>query len=218
MNLHELSSLQTSGAHATPVVFVVDDDISVRDSLELLIETAGWRPVAYASAREFLSHPRVLAPACLILDITLPEINGLDLQHLLADRPDLPIIFITAYGNVSITVRAMKAGAVEFLTKPFREEVLLAAIREAIERSDSVMRREAEIQTLRARYASLSCREREVMDLVITGLLNKQIGGRLGISEITVKAHRGRMMHKMKARSIGELINMAGRLQAIRSY
>lgn len=218
MNLHELSPLQTNGAHATPVVFVVDDDISVRDSLELLIETAGWHPVVYASAREFLSHPRVLAPACLILDVTLPEINGLDLQHLLADRPDLPIIFITAYGNVSITVRAMKAGAVEFLTKPFREEVLLAAIREAIERSDSVMHREAEIQTLRARYASLSCRERQVMDLVITGLLNKQIGGRLGISEITVKAHRGRMMHKMKARSIGEIINMAGRLQAIRSY
>jgi FixJ family two-component response regulator len=218
MNLHELSSLQANGAHATPVVFVVDDDISVRDSLELLIETAGWRPIVYASAREFLSHPRVLAPGCLILDVTLPEINGLDLQRLLANRPDLPIIFITAYGNVSETVRAMKAGAVEFLTKPFREEVLLEAIREAIERSDSVMRREAEIQTLRARYASLSCREREVMDLVITGLLNKQIGGRLGISEITVKAHRGRMMHKMKARSIGELINMAGRLQAIRSY
>jgi FixJ family two-component response regulator len=212
MHLNELSAIQANGSFATPVVFVVDDDISVRDSLELLIENAGWRAAVYASAREFLSHPRVLGPACLILDVTLPEISGLDLQRLLADRPDVPIIFITAYGNVSTTVRAMKAGAVEFLTKPFREEVLLEAVREAIQHSRSVIQSEAEKQTLRARHASLSCREREVLDLVITGLLNKQIGGRLGISEITVKAHRGRMMRKMRAHSIGDLINMANRI------
>jgi FixJ family two-component response regulator len=217
MHLNEILSPQVNSVCAPPVVFVVDDDISVRESLELLIENAGWHPVVFASAREFLSHPRILAPACLILDVTLPEINGLDLQRLLADRRDLPIIFITAYGNISMTVRAMKAGAVEFLTKPFREETLLEAIREAIDRSHAFMRREAEIQTLRTRHASLSCRERQVMELVITGLLNKQIGGRLGISEITVKAHRGKMMHKMQAHSIGDLINMAGRLQSVLS-
>jgi FixJ family two-component response regulator len=214
MNLHEVSSPQAVAPQATPVVFVVDDDISVRDSLELLIENAGWHPIVYASSRDFLAHPRIAAPTCLILDVTLPEINGLDLQVLLANRPELPIIFITAYGNVSMTVRAMKAGAVEFLTKPFREETLLEAIREAVERSQNIMRKESVIRTLRVRYASLSSREREVMNLVITGLLNKQVGARLGISEITVKAHRGRMMHKMHAHSIGDLINMAVKLQA----
>jgi FixJ family two-component response regulator len=212
MNLNETASLRTTPSPATPTVFVVDDDISIRDSLELLIQCAGWRAVMCGSAEEFLAQPRVFAPSCLILDVTLPQLNGFDLQELLSNRADMPIIFVTAYGNVSMTVRAMKAGAVEFLMKPYREEVLLQAIHDAFARSQAALHRESEIQTLRARCATLSGREREVMDLVVTGLLNKQIGGRLGISEITVKAHRGRMMHKMHARSIGDLINMAAKL------
>ena len=200
-------------AHATPIVFVVDDDVSVRKSLELLIDSAGWRPETFASAQEFLSRPRVLAPSCLVLDVALPDLNGLDLQRRVAvDRIDMPIIFITGYGDVPMSVQAMKAGAVEFLTKPFDDEPLLNAIRHAIERSHSALDDEAEIRTLRDRYASLSPREREVMALVVSGLLNKQVGAELGISEITVKAHRGRMMRKMKAGSLPELVKMASRL------
>lgn len=199
---------------ATPVVFVVDDDVSVRESLEALIRDAGWQPETFASAEEFLSRPRVSGPSCLVLDVGLPDLNGLDLQQrVTADRPDMPIIFITGHGEVPMTVRAMKAGAVEFLTKPFGDDVLLIAIREAIERSKTAVGREAEIQALQDRYASLSHREREVMALVVTGLLNKQVGGELGISEITVKAHRGQVMRKMKARSLVDLVNMAARLQ-----
>jgi FixJ family two-component response regulator len=201
-------------SHATPIVFVVDDDVSVRQSLELLIRCAGWQPETFASAQEFLSRPRVLAPSCLVLDVTLPDLNGLDLQKRVAvDRIDMPIIFITGYGDVPMTVRAMKAGAVEFLTKPVADEVLLSAIRHAIERSHIALRHEAEIQALRDCYASLSRREREVMALVVSGLLNKQVGGELGISEITVKAHRGRVMRKMKADSLADLVNMAARLR-----
>jgi FixJ family two-component response regulator len=200
-------------SHTTQIVFVVDDDISVRESLELLIRNAGWRPEMFESAQEFLSRPRVLVPSCLVLDVTLPDLNGLDLQKRVAvDRTDMPIIFITGYGDVPITVQAMKAGAVEFLTKPFDDDALLSAIRQALERSRIALDHEAEVSGLRDRYASLSRREREVMTLVVRGLLNKQVGFELGISEITVKAHRGKVMQKMNARSFAELVNMAARL------
>ena len=199
--------------HVTPTVFVVDDDASVRKSLELLIDSAGWHSETFASAQEFLHRPRVMAPSCLVLDMSLPDLDGLELQKRVApDRCDMPIIFISGYGDVSTTVRAMKAGAIEFLTKPFRDDVLLDAIRGAIERSVIVLREESERQALRNCCASLTPREREVMALVVSGLLNKQVGGELGISEITVKAHRGQVMRKMKAGSLPALVTMASRL------
>jgi len=198
----------------TPIVFVVDDDVSVRESLELLLRCEGWQPETFASAQEFLDYPRVLIPNCLVLDVSLPGLNGLDLQRIVSgERTDMPIIFITGHGDVPMTVKAMKAGAVEFLTKPFNDDVLLTAIRAALERSRVALRLEAEMRVLRDRYASLSQRERQVMALVVSGLLNKQIGGELGISEITVKAHRGKVMQKMKADSLAELVKMAARLR-----
>jgi FixJ family two-component response regulator len=201
-------------SRVTPVVFVVDDDVSVRESLEALIREAGWQPETFASAEEFLTYPRVPGSSCLVLDVTLPDLDGLDLQQrIAADRTDMPIIFITGHGDVPITVRAMKAGAVEFLTKPFGDDVLLSAIRDAIERSEVALGQEAEIKGLHDRHASLSRREQEVMALVVSGLMNKQVGGELGISEITVKAHRGRVMQKMKARSLAGLVIMAARLR-----
>src|ERR1700692_1023012 len=204
---HELRSPMS---HVAPIVFVVDDDISVRESLESLIRCAGWQPETFASAQEFLSRPRVLAPSCLVLDVTLPDLNGLDLQKRVAvDRIDMPIIFITGYGDVPMTVQAMKAGAVEFLTKPFSDDVLLRAIRAALDRSRAALGHEAEMRVLRDRYESLSQRERQVMALVVSGLLNKQVGGELGISEITVKAHRGKVTRKMKAGSLAKLVNIA---------
>ena len=200
-------------SHTTPIVFVVDDDISVRESLEALVRCAGWQPETFASAQEFLSRPRVLVPSCLVLDVTLPGLDGLDLQKRIAgDRIDMPIIFITGYGDVPMTVRAMKAGVVEFLMKPFSDDVLLNAIRHAIERSRIAFSHETERQTLQDRYASLSARERQVMALVVTGQLNKQVGFKLGISEITVKAHRGRVMEKMQAKSLADLVNISARL------
>jgi FixJ family two-component response regulator len=201
-------------SQATPIVFVVDDDISVRESLELLIRSEGWQPETFASAPEFLIRPRSLAPSCLVLDYSLPGLNGLELQkRVAAVRTEMPIIFITGHRNVPMTVQAMKAGAVEFLTKPFSDEVLVAAIRNALERSRTALSLEAEMRVLRDRYASLSQRERQVMELVVSGRLNKQAGGDLGISEITVKAHRGRVMQKMKADSLADLVKMAERLR-----
>lgn len=205
-------------SHPRPVVFVVDDDISVRESLELLIRSEGWQPHTFASAQEFLACPRPLAPSCLVLDVSLPGLNGLDLQKRIAkERSDMPIIFITGYGDVPKTVQAMKAGAVEFLTKPFSSDTLLNAIRQALERSRAVLSHQAEMHVLRGHYASLTRREREVMGLVVSGLLNKQVGGELGISEVTVKAHRGQVMQKMKAGSLADLVKMADRLGITRA-
>jgi FixJ family two-component response regulator len=195
-----------------PVVFVVDDDISVRESLEQLIRTVGWQPETFASAEEFLVRPRMDVPSCVVLDVALPELSGLDLQKRIVDRADMPIIFITAYGEVPTTVEAMKAGAVEFLTKPFGDEVLLNAIRQAIERSQAARAHETELCALRDRYASLTPRERETMALVVSGLLNKQIASDLGISEITVKAHRGHVMRKMRVDSLADLVRVAAAL------
>jgi FixJ family two-component response regulator len=195
-----------------PIVFVVDADAPVRESLELLIARSGWQPKAFASANAFLAEPRVRSPCCMVLDVSLPGLSGLHLQKLVADRTDMPIIFLTGSGDVAMTVQAMKAGAVEFLTKPFRSDVLVGAIREALERSRQALAREAAMRSLRESYASLSRREREVMALVVFGLLNKQVGGELGISEITVKAHRGQMMRKMQADSLAALVRMATRL------
>ena len=194
------------------LVFVVDDDVSVRESLELLIRAAGWQPETFASAEEFLARPRMDCPSCLVLDVTLPDLSGLDLQKRIVDRADMPIIFITGYGDVPTTVEAMKAGAVEFLTKPFRDEVLLSAVRHAIERSQASLAHEMELRALRDCYASLTPRERETMALVVSGLLNKQVAAQLGISEITVKAHRGRVMRKMRVDSLADLVRVAAAL------
>jgi FixJ family two-component response regulator len=211
------ASLMSSARHMAapptkPVVFVVDDDISVRESLAALIASAGWQPEVFASAEAFLAAPRQRSPSCLVLDVSLPDLNGLEVQTRIADRTDLPIVFITGHGDIPMTVRAMKAGAIEFLTKPYGPEVVLSAIQAAIARSRAALDEEAELHALRNRYDSLTLRERQVMALVVRGLLNKQVGGELGISEITVKAHRGRMMVKMKAKSLAELVNMAARL------
>ncbi|RQS57031.1 DNA-binding response regulator [Burkholderia sp. Bp8963] len=206
---------ELSSSQATPVVFVVDDDVSVREAIEAMTRFAGLKAETYACAQDFLGRPRVMVPNCLVLDVSLPDLSGLDLQNLIAtERTDMPIIFITGNSDVPTTVRAMKAGAVEFLVKPFDDQVLLDAIRHAIERSRAALREEAGMQSIRDRYASLSRREREVMALVVTGLLNKRVGAELGISEITVKVHRRQVMRKMSARSLAELIGMAWKLDS----
>ena len=192
-----------------PIVFVVDDDITVRESLKGLIEASGWQAETFASAKEFLARPRPQMPSCLVLDVFLPDFSGLDLQKRVAgDRPDMPVIFITGCGDVSMSVQAMKAGAIEFLTKPFRKDVLMDAVRQALERSRRALELYAYRKALHESYRLLTAREREVMVLVVSGLLNKQVGGELGISEITVKAHRGQVMRKMKADSLPALVNM----------
>ena len=198
---------------AEPIVFAVDGDVSARESLELLIDSTGWQFESFASGREFLSRPRALATSCLVLAVSLPDISGLDLQKIVAERIEMSVVFVTDYVDVRTTVRAMKAGAVDFLTKPYHNEVLLSAILRAVERSHVVLDHETEIQPLRDRYASLSRREREVMALVVSGRLNKEVGGELGISEITVQAHRGSVMRKMRADSLAGLVRMAGRLR-----
>jgi FixJ family two-component response regulator len=201
-----------------PIVFVVDDDAELCESLQTLIRVGGWRSETFASAREFLARPRTAAPSCLVLDVSLPDLNGLELQERIAgDRADMPIIFITGYGDVPTTVRAMKAGAVEFLTKPFGHETLLDAIAQAIERSRAALTREAGLRSLSDDYATLSPREKEVMALVIAGLLNKQVAAELGISETTVKGHRGMVMRKMHAESLADLVTMAARLGVARA-
>jgi FixJ family two-component response regulator len=198
------------------MVFVVDDNIWVRESLEMLVADAGWRVETFGSAQQFLARPRSEGASCLVLDVSLPDLNGLDLQKRVAvDRKDMPVIFITGHGDIPTSVRAMKAGAVDFLMKPLRDDVLLNAIRDALERSAASLEREAEMQALRDRYASLSCREREVMARVAVGRLNKQVAAELGISEITVKAHRGRVMRKMQADSVADLVKIAMRLSVL---
>jgi FixJ family two-component response regulator len=202
----------SSHIHAVPIVFIVDDDISMREALELLIRRAGWRPETFATAQEFLASPRPAVPCCLVLDVRLPDLNGLELQNCLGSDRRLPIIFITGYGDVPTSVQAMKAGAIEFLEKPFGHDVLLNVIRQAIERSEAALRDEVERHDLHSAYATLTRREREILELVVRGQMNKQVGAELGISVITVKMHRGSMMRKMKADSLAELVRKAVRL------
>lgn len=201
----------------TPIVYGIDDDVSARASLNGLIRGAGWQPALFSSAEEFLSHPCKSCPSCLVLDTMLPDLNGLDLQQRLAgDRADIPIIFVTGHFDVPMIVRAMKAGAIDFLTKPFSEEALLAAIRSALDRSQAAQRKASELKTLEERYVSLTGRERQVMSLVVSGLMNKQVSGELGISEVTVKTHRGRVMSKMRARSLADLVKISAKLDIAR--
>jgi FixJ family two-component response regulator len=196
-----------------PTVVVVDDDVSVRESLELLIQNEGWQPALFESAQEFLARLPSVVPSCLILDVNLPDLSGLDIQQRISDaKSSTPIIFITGYGDIPTSVRAMKAGAAEFLTKPLNDEILIAAVRQAVLRSQANLKREGAQRQLQERFDLLSKREREVMNLIVKGLMNKQVGFELGISEITVKAHRGRVMEKMHAATFVDLMNMAGRL------
>jgi FixJ family two-component response regulator len=216
MNLkHTFSGHHPYQSPQAPVVFVVDGDASMRSATERLIHSAGWEPRTAATANEFLRQERATTASCLLVELDLPASSGLDLQKLVADRSDMPVIFVSARVDIQATVQAMKGGAFEFLTKPVAPEVLLDAIRGALERSHAALRELRRINALQERYESLSRREREVMTLLVRGRLNKQVGGELGISEITVKAHRGRMMRKMHASSFAELVTMASSLRAL---
>jgi FixJ family two-component response regulator len=210
---HHEGAKRAPMAEPTGTVLVVDDDISVRESLKHLLRSAGWHVEAFATAREFLAHPKVEAPSCVVLDVELPDLNGLDLQRqLLASQVSTPIIFITGYGDIPKTVQAMKAGAVEFLTKPVSSEALLSAVENAIDLSHKTRVRRQELLDLKSRFESLTPRERQVMELVVSGLLNKQAGAELGMREVTVKGHRGQVMRKMKANSFADLVTMAAAL------
>lgn len=196
---------------AEPAVFVVDDDVSVRESLRNLLRSVGLKVEAFSTAQEFLSSNSI-GPGCLVLDVRLPGLSGLDLQRQLTEtNREIPIVFITGHGDIPMSVRAIKAGAVEFLTKPFRDQDLLDAVRQAMDRDREIRSREREMAELRERYASLTAREQEVMKYVVRGMVNKQIAGEIGITESTVKLHRGRLMHKMKAESLADLIRTAER-------
>jgi len=206
--------MSSSVAETAPVVFVVDDDVSMRESLELLFRSVSLETALFASAQEFLAYQRALGPGCIVLDVSLPDGNGLDIQKLIcSDRGSMPVIFITGHGDVPTSVKAMKAGAVEFLLKPFQGEILLQAVEEAIEHSRSALATTAEMSLLEDRHATLTRRERDVFERVVKGLLNKQIAAELGIREITVKGHRRCVMQKMHARSLADLVRIAGKLR-----
>jgi len=197
-----------------PVVFIVDENEAARFKLVALVRSAGWEPECFASAEEFLRRPAAERPGCLVLDVSRTLLDGAAFRQIVADRPETPIVFTSIHRDIDLTVRAMKSGAVDFLVRPFVSEAILSAIRAAVERSRQLLLSEALLRGLRARYATLSGREREVLELVVSGLLNKQIAAELGITEITVKAHRGKLMRKMAAASLAELVSMAGRLRA----
>jgi FixJ family two-component response regulator len=220
MNLNRICAARGSQeALEIPIVFVVDSDTSVREALESIIRSAGWQPITAGSAEEFLAFPRIIGASCLVSELHLPGWSGLELQRRVAARAELPMIFMSTCPDIQAAVQAMKAGALEFLTKPFMPDLLRDAMRAAVERSRAVLRHQAQTLALQERYELLSRREREVMSLLVCGWLNKQVGGELGISEITVKAHRGRMMRKMKAGSFAELVTMAANLgRGMQSY
>jgi FixJ family two-component response regulator len=209
-----VTTVNLGDAMDRPTVFVVDDDVSVRESLELLIGSAGWRPMLFDSAQSFLEAPMLASPCCLVLDVNMPGLNGLDLQGMITEsRSRMPIIFVSGFGDVPMTVKALKGGALDFLTKPIDTMALLDAVRSALAQSEAMQRDDSDLSLLLSRYEGLTKREREVMVRVVKGLLNKQVAYELDISEVTVKAHRGQVMRKMCARTLPDLVNIAARLE-----